>query len=259
MQFSANQKSECRGCGCDVRVGADYCRVCDGKQPPARKPDWWWDVTWNPVSGCFYVSPGCTNCFVPSWLRSHTWHNDNVHTGVTKLVNGRAVFTGKLTVAASRASVPWTCTARLARRGAFRKLGAGQLHRSFAIRGHVSDLFHEDRAVARRYRLASMRDDHALWPHIGPAAHEAHRADGGIFRRVRSPRTVRPVDAHRLWLGFSAGGPSSSSSSAGRNMRRLAECQAWFVFVSLAPLLATGDAAARLSGIAGADVGDRGG
>ena len=98
MPLAANQKSECRGCGCDVRVGADYCRVCDGKQPPARKPDWWWDVTWNPVSGCFYVSRGCTNCFVPSWLRSHTWHNDNVHTGVTKLVNGRAVFTGKLNV-----------------------------------------------------------------------------------------------------------------------------------------------------------------
>ena len=32
----------------------------------------WTDLTWNPVSGCSKVSPGCQNCYAEAW--SHRWH-----------------------------------------------------------------------------------------------------------------------------------------------------------------------------------------
>ena len=31
----------------------------------------WTDLTWNPVSGCSKVSPGCQNCYAEAW--SHRW------------------------------------------------------------------------------------------------------------------------------------------------------------------------------------------
>ena len=31
----------------------------------------WTDLTWNPVSGCTKVSPGCQNCYAEAW--SHRW------------------------------------------------------------------------------------------------------------------------------------------------------------------------------------------
>lgn len=31
----------------------------------------WTDLTWNPVSGCSKVSPGCKNCYAEAW--SHRW------------------------------------------------------------------------------------------------------------------------------------------------------------------------------------------
>jgi protein gp37 len=48
-----------------------------------RKPAWWWDWSWTPVGGCVPISPGCENCWVPKWLKSHTWKTATVHTGVT--------------------------------------------------------------------------------------------------------------------------------------------------------------------------------
>ncbi len=32
----------------------------------------WTDLTWNPVSGCDKVSPGCKACYAEAW--SHRWH-----------------------------------------------------------------------------------------------------------------------------------------------------------------------------------------
>lgn len=31
----------------------------------------WTDLTWNPVSGCSKISPGCQNCYAEAW--SHRW------------------------------------------------------------------------------------------------------------------------------------------------------------------------------------------
>src|SRR5262249_35814014 len=60
-----------------------------------RKPDWWWDTTWNPVSGCRKVSPGCTQCWSLPWLKSHTWTVPTVYTGaIEKAIDGNIRWTG---------------------------------------------------------------------------------------------------------------------------------------------------------------------
>lgn len=70
----------------------------------------WTDASWNPIVGCSIVSPGCTNCYAmkmahrlqamadkPRWTKKGvgTGH----YTGTTKVVNGNAIWTGKLALA----------------------------------------------------------------------------------------------------------------------------------------------------------------
>lgn len=55
----------------------------------------WTDATWNPVTGCSVVSPGCTNCYAMhlagTRLRTHPSRK-----GLTREVNGNHVWTGEV-------------------------------------------------------------------------------------------------------------------------------------------------------------------
>lgn len=55
----------------------------------------WTEETWNPLAGCTVLSPGCTNCYAmrDAWnrLRNHPKYE-----GLTKLVNGKPVWTGEM-------------------------------------------------------------------------------------------------------------------------------------------------------------------
>jgi protein gp37 len=64
-----------------------------------RKPSWWWDWSWSPLSGCKPISDGCKYCWVTKWLNSHTWKRETVYTGAVKEANerGRRKWTGDLT------------------------------------------------------------------------------------------------------------------------------------------------------------------
>ena len=57
----------------------------------------WTQATWNPIVGCSIVSPGCTNCYAmrDAWRKHHNPAIPHYH-GLTKQVNGNAVWTGKL-------------------------------------------------------------------------------------------------------------------------------------------------------------------
>jgi len=76
---------------------------------PSRKPDWWWDYSWNPVAGCKPVSPGCKNCFAAQIAGTHSWPfagSAKVHDDVTDANGTRRIFNGTLT-AAPPAHLTW--------------------------------------------------------------------------------------------------------------------------------------------------------
>ena len=61
----------------------------------------WTDLTWNPVSGCDKVSPGCQNCYAEAW--SHRWHRSFEGTlhpeklkEVKKIPSGSKVFVNSI-------------------------------------------------------------------------------------------------------------------------------------------------------------------
>lgn len=57
----------------------------------------WTERTWNPIVGCAIVSPGCKNCYA---MRAAYRMGANPATphyeGLTRLVNGKAVWTGEM-------------------------------------------------------------------------------------------------------------------------------------------------------------------
>ena len=61
----------------------------------------WTDLTWNPVSGCNKVSPGCQNCYAEAW--SHRWNRSfdvKLHPEklkeVSKIPSGSKVFVNSM-------------------------------------------------------------------------------------------------------------------------------------------------------------------
>jgi len=56
----------------------------------------WTDATWNPVSGCKVLSPGCTNCYAMRMAARLQAMGHPVYEGVTRKTGGRPKWTGKL-------------------------------------------------------------------------------------------------------------------------------------------------------------------
>jgi protein gp37 len=56
----------------------------------------WTDATWNPVSGCSIVSPGCTNCYAMRMAARLEAMGSAKYFGLTRRSGGRAVWTGKI-------------------------------------------------------------------------------------------------------------------------------------------------------------------
>jgi protein gp37 len=183
--------------------------------------DWWWDASWNPVGGCSYVSPGCKNCFVPSWLASHTHtHREDIHRDVITRANGRAIFNSKLTALPDGHPL-WTWP--LTWLGAERpKLGPGKPSLIFVA--DMSDLFHEQRPDEIIDRVCATI---ALSDHIGLLITKRTRRMAEYFA-AQKPHTV-------LWLGFSTE-RQQEFDERWPDMCALAGV-GWKVFVSIAPML----------------------
>lgn len=56
----------------------------------------WTDETWNPWVGCSVISPGCTNCYAMRLAPRLEAMGQAAYSGVTRLVNGNRVWSGKV-------------------------------------------------------------------------------------------------------------------------------------------------------------------
>lgn len=55
----------------------------------------WTDATWNPITGCSIVSPGCTNCYAMRLAGTRLKHIDS-RKGLTRDTKGGPVWTGEV-------------------------------------------------------------------------------------------------------------------------------------------------------------------
>jgi protein gp37 len=192
-----------------------------------RKPSWWWDGTWTPVGGCLPISVGCTNCWVPKWLRSHTWKTETVHTGVTRVnKHGHPVWSGNLTALRDGDPV-WNWPLNFP--GVVNPaLGPGKPNLIFVVL--EGDLFVEGRPKADINRVCATV---AASRHIGLLCTKYTRQMANHFASL-DPRTVK-CWLPKLWLGFSAEN-QECFDCRWTDLRPFAEA-GWFVFASLSPLL----------------------
>lgn len=57
----------------------------------------WTEHTWNPFAGCSIHTPGCTHCYAMLMARRiEEMGMTSTYNGLTKVVNGKAVWTGKI-------------------------------------------------------------------------------------------------------------------------------------------------------------------
>ncbi len=56
----------------------------------------WTDATWNPISGCRVLSPGCTNCYAMRMAARLQSMGHAAYAGTTRKSGGRPVWTGTL-------------------------------------------------------------------------------------------------------------------------------------------------------------------
>ena len=66
----------------------------------------WTDATWNPVSGCKVLSPGCTNCYAMRMAARLQAMGHPLYDGVTRKSGGRPKWTGKLHLNSAALEVP---------------------------------------------------------------------------------------------------------------------------------------------------------
>lgn len=66
----------------------------------------WTDATWNPISGCRIISPGCTNCYAMRMASRLQAMDHAAYKGVTRKSGNRAVWTGALHLNDAALDVP---------------------------------------------------------------------------------------------------------------------------------------------------------
>lgn len=59
----------------------------------------WTERTWNPIAGCSIISPGCIHCYAMTMAHRLAGMGVPHYQGLTKVVNGHVVWTGKVHIA----------------------------------------------------------------------------------------------------------------------------------------------------------------
>lgn len=66
----------------------------------------WTDATWNPISGCLMVSPGCTNCYAMRMASRLQAMGHLSYRNVTRKSGTRAVWTGRISLNRKALDIP---------------------------------------------------------------------------------------------------------------------------------------------------------
>jgi protein gp37 len=194
---------------------------------PERKPSWWWDWSWNPVSGCIPVSEGCRDCWSLAWLKCHTWKKPTVYTGaIREAVDGSIRWTGNLT--ALRAGDKYWDLPHTHPGVVNPALGDGKPNLIFTV--VEGDLFVTGRPKEDIDRVCGTL---AASEHIGQLCTKYTSQIVDYFTSL-DPDAVRRWQP-KIWLGFSAE-TQKWFDRRWADVRALAEA-GWFVYVALSPLL----------------------
>ncbi|MGA7711796.1 MAG: phage Gp37/Gp68 family protein [Rhizomicrobium sp.] len=169
----------------------------------------WTDATWNPISGCEIVSPGCTHCYAMRMASRLQAMGHSAYEGVTHKVNGHPVWTGRLHLNEAALNVPLRWRAP-------RKIFVNSM----------SDLFQDDVPVdfVRRVWDIMERTPHHIYQIL------TKRPQNMLGILDSSEFSVLP----NVWLGTSV----ESKRYAGR-IALLRRVRAHIRFVSFEPLVAS--------------------
>jgi protein gp37 len=184
----------------------------------------WWDASWNPVSGCKAVSPGCKNCYAAVLAARH-WQRP-LYRPTIDHVRGKPVFNGTLTVLPPthptwRWPLQWCGVEEPL-------LGPGQPSLIFVV--DAADLFHEERPTSIIDQVVSP----IAWSkHIGLLLTKRPQVMAQYFTAPDADK--RASWRARFWLGFSAE-RQQEFDERWPLMRELAK-RGWTLFVSVAPML----------------------
>lgn len=190
--------------------------------------------TWNPIVGCSVTSPGCTNCYAMNMARRCEAMGTAHYAGTTKVVNGKAVWTGKVAMAPES-----TLLAPLRRRKP-----------TTYFVNSMGDLFHEDvpdEWIDRVFAVMALCPQHTFQvltkrsarmreyvggsdvvARVGDAAHQMHY-DG----LITEPDGIKSWPLPNLWLGVS----TEDQRRADERIPDLLATPAAVRFVSVEPLL----------------------
>ncbi len=201
----------------------------------------WTEDTWNPIAGCSIVSPGCTNCYAMKMAHRLAAMGVPHYQGLTRVVNGNIVWTGKLAVAPDSIllkPLSWKAPRRI-------------------FVNSMSDLFHEDvpdEWIDRVFAVMALCPQHTFQVLTKRSARLLKYVDGNCplySRHTRNeielaaermrPNTVGPFAPKysfqwplpNVWLGVSA----EDQRRADERIPDLLATPAAVRFVSAEPLL----------------------
>lgn len=218
----------------------------------------WTDATWNPITGCSIVSPGCTNCYAMKLAGTRLQHHPS-RAGLTKPSKAGPVWTGEVRFNEEWLDQPlrWKRPRRIfvcAHGDLFHESVPDEwIDRVFAVmalaphhtfqvltkraermRGYLTDDDLNHRISAA---LGSMLDGDWIWDHsrLRPAIDGL--IDAFIGHRMTDDDLVEylpaPMPLPNVWLGVSA----EDQARADQRIPHLLETPAAVRFVSLEPLL----------------------
>lgn len=178
----------------------------------------WSDATWNVITGCSPVSPGCANCYAAQ-LAGTRLKNHPSRAGLTKCVNGKPVWTGEV-----RFNEEW-----------LRQPLSWKKPRRIFVCAH-GDLFHEavkDEWLDQIFAVMAQASHHTF--QILTKRPERMRCylQALYFGRLREVEELKEGFLQNVWIGVTV----ENQEQAEARIPLLLQAQAEKHFISVEPML----------------------